>query len=292
MSGTSLLVAGAHLVELDPLGALLRGGISAAVVALLLLAARRWGRDLAGLLTGLPTVTGPAMAWLALDRGSGFAAQAAQGALAAAVPCALFALTYSWLSLRFKRLRTLFWAVMTTLLSLQLLFLWPGPMMLSLAVVVIVCAACVSLMPHARQVALSPGARITPWRAGATTVLVSGAVTALASLLAQLLGPFWAGVLTSLPVLAGAILLELHRQGCSMRVQEFLRGYTMGLLGRSVFVVVFGVLLVPLGLPFAMTAAVAAALLLGWTSLTWMRWRDRLMRPSTANRPKRSAITT
>ena len=118
---------------------------------------------------------------------------------------------------------------------------------------------------------------ITPLRAGVITVLVAGAVSALASLLAQTLGPYWAGVLTSPPLLAAAVALELHRQGCTLRVQDFLRGYTIGLIGRSVFAVLIGILLVPQGLLFAVTTALTAALLLSWGGLTWMQWRSRLI---------------
>lgn len=277
MTDASFLVANVHGVEIDLLGALLRGGISAAVVASLLLAARRWGRELAGLLAGLPTVTGPALVWLALDRGSEFAAQAVHGAVAAAVPCALFALAYACLSLRCSRWSALLWASAASLLCLPLLALWQGPLQLALVLATLVCAACLALMPRAQQRPLAPESCITPLRAGVITVLVAGAVSALASLLAQTLGPYWAGVLTSPPLLAAAVALELHRQGCTMRVQDFLRGYTMGLVGRSVFAALFGALLMPRGLSLALTTALAAALLLGWGGLAWMQWRGRLI---------------
>ena len=59
-------------------GALARGAITAILVGALLLAAGRFGRRAAGLLTGLPTVTGPAMLWLVYDRGEAFTAAAYQ----------------------------------------------------------------------------------------------------------------------------------------------------------------------------------------------------------------------
>jgi hypothetical protein len=280
MSGSALVLAGAQSVEIDLLAALLRGGVSALAVAALLLAAQRWGRDMAGLLAGLPTVTGPAMVWLALDRGPDFAGQAAEGAVLAAVPCALFALAYASLARTHTRAAALAWACAACVLALSLLSRWYGPMPLMLVLVAVTCAACLALMPRAVPRAQDRGAaagqRATALRAGVMTVLVSGAVSAVASLSAQALGPQWAGVLTSPPLLAAAVVLELHRQGCPARVQDFLRGYTAGLLGRSVFVAVFGALLVPQGLASALGVAVAVALLLGWVSLAWMQWRSRL----------------
>lgn len=277
MTNASVLVANVLGAEIDFLGALLRGGISAGVVAALLLAARYWGRHLTGLIAGLPTVSGPALVWLALDRGNEFASQAVPGVVAAAVPGALFALAYAWLSLRCRRWSALLWASAASLLSLPLLPLWQGPLQLALALVTLVCTACLALMPRAQQRPLAPDSCITPLRAGVITVLVAGAVSALASLLAQTLGPYWAGVLTSPPLLAAAVALELHRQGCTLRVQDFLRGYTIGLIGRSVFAVLIGILLVPQGLLFAVTTALTAALLLSWGGLTWMQWRSRLI---------------
>lgn len=44
--------------------------LTAATVAALLALARLFGHRLAGILAGLPTVTGPALLWLALDHGA------------------------------------------------------------------------------------------------------------------------------------------------------------------------------------------------------------------------------
>lgn len=49
---------------------------------------------MAGLLAGLPTVTGPALLWLSLDHGAAYAVNAAIGSVAACAVCALFALAY------------------------------------------------------------------------------------------------------------------------------------------------------------------------------------------------------
>lgn len=57
----------------DLLSAAARGLIAAQAVAALLLVARQGGRGMAGLLAGLPTVTGPALVWLVLDQGPVFA---------------------------------------------------------------------------------------------------------------------------------------------------------------------------------------------------------------------------
>ena len=46
-----------------------KAAVTAVAIVLLLAAAQRLGRQVAGILTGLPTVTGPALAWLAFEHG-------------------------------------------------------------------------------------------------------------------------------------------------------------------------------------------------------------------------------
>lgn len=264
------------LSAMDVWTALSRGAGSALAVTAVLLAAHRWGRDSAGLLAGLPMVSGPAMVWLALDHGGHFAANAAHGAVAAAVPCAVFAMVYACLAPKRGRVAALCCAVAACLWVVWLLSGWQRSMHVTLAAVVITCVLCGALMPRSAPRSMPAVSRGTVLRAGATTVAVSAGVSVLVSLLAPELAPQWAGMLTSQPLLAAAVVWELHRQGCSSRVQDFLRGYTAGLVGRSLFMAVFGVLLVPQGLPLAMGAALAATLLLGGGGHAWMQLRRRL----------------
>ena len=51
------------------------------LVAATTVAGRRWGPRVAGWLGGLPVVVGPILLALALERGDGFAAEAAEGSL-------------------------------------------------------------------------------------------------------------------------------------------------------------------------------------------------------------------
>lgn len=52
------------------MSALLKGWLTAVLVWLVMLAAGRLGERCAGMLTGLPTVTGPALLWMTLDHGA------------------------------------------------------------------------------------------------------------------------------------------------------------------------------------------------------------------------------
>ena len=274
--------------------ALLRGAVSAAAVAALLLAGQRGGRDVAGLLAGLPTVTGPALVWLALDRGRDFASQAAVGAVLAGAACAVFALAYARSCLVLRRWPALAVASALSMPPLGLLWLPPVPLPLAFGLVALVCmvcsccvTACMSACRTACMTALPPvatraahavatangadgraaGAAARP---GLSTAAVAGVVTALASLLAPHLSPVAAGALTSPPLLAAAVAWELHRQHCRAPVLVFLRGYTAGLVGRCACVAAFGALLLPAGLMQAAAVASMLALALGWVTGRWM----------------------
>lgn len=74
--------------------------VTAATVAALLVVARLFGRRLAGILAGLPAVTGPAPIWLAIDRGTAYAIEASIGSITACAMCAVFALVYERASQR------------------------------------------------------------------------------------------------------------------------------------------------------------------------------------------------
>lgn len=127
-------------------GALARGVLTAFVIAMLLLAAQRFGRAAAGLLAGLPTVTGPAKLWLALDRGEAFAAAAALGALASGIACALFALGYALAGRRQGPGTALGIALAASVLPLPWLPLPQWTHGLWLAVATAVCLACLGVL--------------------------------------------------------------------------------------------------------------------------------------------------
>ena len=258
-------------------GALLRGGLSAAAVAALLLAGQRWGRDVAGVLAGLPTVTGPALVWMALDQGGDFASQAAVGAVLAGAACAVFALAYARASMAMGRWSALAVASLASVPALGLLWLpqllqvlpalhTPRAVLaLAFGLVAAVCLVCLRALPQVpalRPDGLAAGASA---RSSLTTIVAAGAVSTLASLLAPHLSPMAAGAMTSPPLLAAAVVWELHRQRCCASVLVFLRGYTAGLVGRCGCVAAFAALL-PTGLVQAVAAGSVVMLALAWVT--------------------------
>jgi hypothetical protein len=236
--------------------------LTATTVALLLSVAQLFGRRLAGILAGLPTVTGPALVWLALDMGTDFAVEAALGSVAASAMCGLFAVGYERASRRCGPVIAVLVASAASALPLPLIGMWTSlawsPLALLLAVIV-VCTLCVAWIPATQpsRVVVAPAPRrlaIELWLTAGVSGLVSG-VTAAA---APQVGPFWSGVLASPPLIAAAVAIHLHMAAHHHgdgAVARFLRGYAAGLIGRSGFAALFAALLAPTGVVTAVVLA-------------------------------------
>ena len=232
--------------------------LAATMVALLLAVARLFGRRLAGLLAGLPTVTGPALIWLALDQGAEYAVGAAIGSVAACVLCAGFALAYERTSRRAGVPCALLLACVAAALSALPLEILGRNLLLASMAAVVACAAVCAAMPVDGE--RRPAARSSSeiWM----TALVAGAVSAVVALRAPRLSSFWAGVIASPPLIAAIVAAYEHTQDGHPAVRQFLHGYVAGLHGRTLFAALFALLLAPLGVTLAAALAAAACMAL------------------------------
>jgi hypothetical protein len=238
--------------------------ITAFAVAAVLAVARRLGRGVAGLLAGMPTVSGPALAWAAVDHGAPFAAEAALGTVAGSALCALFGVGYVLAGDR-GRVRALGAAIAAAFAALPVVFFWSdrsgdtAVLLCGSAAVGIVCWFAQRLHAASRG-AVSP-ARAQPSSRSADialTAIVSGSISALCSAASGDFGPFWIGVMASPPLVAAAVSWNLHASGdhrAAAQVAGFMQGYATGVLGRGVFACALALLLVPAG---AVTAVIAA----------------------------------
>jgi hypothetical protein len=263
---------------------LLRALLTALAVGGLLAMTELLSRRAAGLVAGLPTVTGPALFWLAIDQGTAFAVQASAGAVAAGAACALFAWVYAHVGRGRSWPRTLMAGLAASLCMLPLLEALQATEAVLLATVVGVCWICLmgqsevgpgldSARLGIRSMATPAGVR-HPARDIAQVALVSAGVSALVSLSAGSVGAFRAGLLTSPPLIAALVAVHLHRTWGASAVAPFLRGYTAGLIGRSAFAFAFGALLPTLGLPAALGLAAALAALMGCWLARLLSWRS------------------
>lgn len=242
--------------------------LTATTVALLLMAAQLFGRRMAGVLAGLPTVTGPALLWLALDNGADYAVQAAIGSVVGCALCAMFAFAYERASRRLNALIAGGLATAASVIAMPLAGQLDASLPLAAAAALAVVLAVYLLLPagavQARGRAL--GLRGEPFITASVAGVVSGAV----ALAAPDVGPFWAGVLASPPLIAGLIAMQQHGTEGADAAAAFLRGYVGGLVGRIGFGATFATL--PLVLPLAAAAplAFAAGCVLTFASMRWL----------------------
>ncbi len=194
-------------------------------IALITLAGRRWGSRMAGLLGGFPVVAGPIVTFLALEQGQAFGAKTAVATISAAAGVSIFALTYSWVSLRASWVWALPAAVGGWCVGAFLLTWLPPRVEWSLLVAV----TSLVLTPYVLPTISSPAAQNSapndlPFRmmAGAFLTL---AVTSLASSV----GAVWSGLLSVFPVLGSVLAVFIHRTQGAAQVVQMYRGMLRGL---------------------------------------------------------------
>ncbi|WP_026470308.1 hypothetical protein [Alkanindiges illinoisensis] len=200
-------------------------------IALVTLAGKKWGAQLAGLLGGLPVVAGPIVVFLAMEQGQAFGVVASTSAIASVVALLAFGLAYSWLSLSNS------WPV-TYVLSL-LVWLTTAALLAQLTLTPFFASVLV-LMAIVLTPALLPK---VPFKAsGASSLkdlplrLISGAILTLAvTQSAQLLGGSWSGILAVFPVIGSVLAIFTHRNQGAAAVTQLYRGMVKGLCWLSLF---------------------------------------------------------
>lgn len=235
---------------------MVRAMLTAATVGAVLMVAERFGRTVGGFCAALPTVTAPALAWLAHDRGAAFASQAAVAGVASCAMLAAFAFAY----VRAPRRGGIGGAIACGAAAAAAMALptWTASHDLPSAFALSVGAWIVALATMPRPSELRVRDR-TPRcsRFLLATAATAGLLSAAAALAGDALGAFAAGLLSSLPFISGAVTVVEHAAHGPTAAATFLRGYVDGLLGKATFGALFAWLAVPAGSAFAMAVAFA-----------------------------------
>ncbi len=238
------------------------------LVAIMSVAARRWGPTFGGLILGLPWLTGPVLFFLGLNKGPEFLVSAAGGAVLAVWGIAGFILAFGFAAQRFG---------------------WPG----SLAAAA-TCYAAVGLITQGIDIPLglatalaagillstylllpTPSASIAPpvppsWDIPAR-MAATGALVTVIMVSADMLGPQRSGLIASFPVILtviGAFTQSQHGRNGLLRV---LRGVTLSLLAFTGFFATVGTLTPYNGQNIAYAAAAAVALVISGSLIVWSR---------------------
>ena len=200
-------------------------------IALVTLAGRKWGTQLAGLLGGLPIVAGPIVVFLALEQGQAFGVVASTSAMASVLALLAFGVAYSWFSLSKTwpvtyALSLIVWTAIAFLLAQ--LTLTPF-IAVALALVAIVFTPI--LLP---KVAATPSNSTTlndlPLR-----LMAGAALTLAVTQSAHLLGGNWSGILAVFPVIGSVLAIFTHRSQGAAAVTQLYRGMVKGLCSLTLF---------------------------------------------------------
>ncbi|WP_031487524.1 hypothetical protein [Streptomyces bicolor] len=214
---------------------LLRTALAPSLILIVSVVARRSGPRLGGLLLGAPTTSGPFLALMWLDGGSGAAARAAQGNVAAQLAVVSFCLAYGRLAPALRPARAL-----TAALA-------------SAAGAGLVAAACANVWLTGALVLAVTCVGLRTWPAPADTDPVPGharsweiplrmAVSATTVLLAvhssDALGSFTGGILAALPVLPAVMAPSTHRSTGADAAAAMMRAALTAAPGTVVFLLV------------------------------------------------------
>lgn len=237
---------------------LLRLTLVPVFIAIVTLAARKWGPRAAGFVTALPAVAGPTLGFYAVQQGHAFAANAARGSLIGLVGVAAFSAAYAHASRRRGWLACVLigWLAFGIVTIAALGVTVNAVSALLIAVIALLVAR--ALMPR-------PGSAQGNWPAPAwdlpVRMISAAALVFVLTALADRLGPRLSGLLTPFPVATAIVAGFTHAQQGTAAVVRFFRGYMPALCSFAIFCFVFSLLLPVWGLAATCLAALAMQLL-------------------------------
>lgn len=229
----------------------------------MLLAAVTWangklGPRVAGTIAALPIVAGPAALAIALEQGTAFAAEAAAATLSGEFSLGVFCVIYSRSCIALSWPVSLlggwlgFGASALILSGLNLEF------RVSLVLALVTPPMIALLTPHPEHV--SRPRKVPASELGLRMAAGAGLVTAITGA-ARALGTTWSGLLTIFPIATSVLAASTQRSGGSAQTIHLLRGLGLGLYSLTAFFAILALTLGPLGITWAFTSAVVAALL-------------------------------
>jgi hypothetical protein len=234
-----------------------------AFLAVISFAGKRWGPNVAGWLAGFPSLTGPILFFLAIERGPAFTVQAAVLSLSAVFSAVAFGAAYSWACTRLHWLWSLACALSAWTAAVLLLAQLPLSAMASLAIALLTLFAAPRAFPRAQAQwgshALPAYELLLRMAAGAAMVLLVTAV-------AEALGPAWTGLFTAFPVMSTVLAVFSHRANGPGFAVALLRAMVGGFYAFIAYCLSVAVLLEDWGIAVTFIVAVAAAVVVQGTA--------------------------
>lgn len=236
------------------------------LVALATLAVRRWGAVVGGLLMGLPLMTGPLSAILAVDLGVDFAVASTVGILIAVAAMGPYALVCYWSAPRVHWSLCVGGSLTVFIVASGLLQMLPEGPRQAAAMAAVSLLLALALMPRVRVPAhaVPPPWWDIPFRMLATALLV-----VCVTLLADSLGPRVSGIVASLPIISSVVLSFMLPQVGPIAARAMVRSIALSLLAFAAFFLVVSETIGTIGIApgYALATAVTLAMSLSLAML-------------------------
>ena len=229
--------------------------IAASVVIAATIAAERAGPLIGALVATLPVSAGPSYFFLAFEQDAAFFSRSALGSLLLNASTAIYATAYVLLSQRNPFIICVPAAMVAWLGSFFLFsrFIQSGGAAAILNIVVF--AACFLLVRRYRNVRM-PKIRLY-WYDFAFRAGLVGALVGIILLLNSAMGPILTGALAAFPIVFTSMMLILHRRYGGPACAAVMANGITGLIGFGIAAYFLHVAVVPLGVPLALTGALA-----------------------------------
>ncbi|MGH8779188.1 hypothetical protein [Paraburkholderia sp.] len=242
-------------------------------LAALTVAGRVWGPAVAGWLAGLPVVAGPIVLLLALERGTGFAAQASLASIAAIAASEAFNFAYAWTCRRFAWPLAVGAGLVAWGSAVLLLAHLPAQLPWVLAAACAAVAVSQTWLP--RSTGVVPAARISA--ADLSMRMLAGALLTLAvTALSASMGAAWSGLLSVFPLLAIVLAVSAQRAHGAGFVALLMRGMVIGRGSFAAFFAVTATMLPHTGVLSAFACAAVASVAVQGATKRFVGRRQRL----------------
>lgn len=242
------------------------------LVAIMSLAARRWGPTIGGLIMGLPWMTGPVNFVLTLEKGTAWAERAMIGILLAVVGIAAYVVAYTHAARRFGWPVSL--AVAAVAFALSSLALTHVELTVTPAAALALASLAAGFLLAARpQGEGVPGP--LPWWDIPARMLATAALVLVIAFTAEIAGPVSSGMVSTYPVIATVVGVFTHHRYGAAAVTRLFRGLLLSLSGFVMFFVVASATLARFGLVASYALAACTALSVSAVFLVINRFRRR-----------------
>lgn len=245
--------------------------VSGAFVVVVARIAERVGGVIGGLVASLPISTGPAYVFLSLDHDAAFIADSALISLAVNVGTFVFALSYIVLAqtrgtaVSLTGSLVLWFATTATIQRLD----WTLAGATAVNIVGFVVALPIARrFQSARLPRAVPQWYDVPLRAG----LVAGLV-AIVVIASRQLGPAAAGTLAVFPIVFSSLVMIMQPRIGGRATAALFANTLSGLIGFTLALIVLHLAAAPVGVPLALTLALATSI--SWNLMLWFVWRRR-----------------